>query len=133
VRAADAASTRGQAVFELTRIAVALTSWRGDDTAGRYPERLDDLVPTFLDRIPLDPFTDQPFHYERLGDGYLLYSEGQDGRDDRGTDIAHPIVRGEWVTDWTPPDAAGTDVVVRLPMPSSPLLDRIREAAPPGR
>ena len=134
VRAGDAAITRGQAGFELTRIAAALAAWRAGDAAGGYPERLDQLVPRYVDRLPLDPFTDQPFRYERRADGYLLVSVGQDGRDDGGTDLVQPIVGGEWVSDWTPPEqATGTDIVVRLPMPASPVLARIRKAKAPGR
>jgi hypothetical protein len=129
VQAGDTAATRGPAVFELTRIAAALAAWRSDDAAGGYPERLDLLVPRHLDRLPLDPFTDRPFRYERRGDGYLLASVGQDGRDDEGTDLVEPIVGGEWVSEWTPPETAtGTDLVVRLPMPPSPALARIRGA-----
>ena len=45
-----------------------------------------------------------------------------------------PIVGGEWVGDWTPPEqATGTDLVVRLPMPPSPVLALIREAKATNR
>jgi hypothetical protein len=128
-RSIDATITRGRAVFELTRIAAALAACRVDDTAGGYPKQLDQIVPRYLDRVPLDPFTDRPFRYERRGDGYLLSSVGQDGRDDGGNDLTQPIVGGEWVSDWTRPEkTTGTDVVVRLPMPPSPVLARIRGA-----
>lgn len=134
IRSGDAATTRGQAVLSLTRITAALAAWRDGDAKRGYPERLDELVPRHLDRVPNDPFTDAPFRYERRGDGYLLASVGQDGRDDGGTDIVQPIVDGEWVSDWTPPErATGTDLVVRLPMPPSPVLQRVRAAKAPGR
>ena len=78
--------------------------------------------------------TDTPIRYERRGDGYLLSSVGQDGRDDEGSDLVQPIVGGEWVGDWTPPEqATGTDLVVRLPMPPSPVLALIREAKATNR
>jgi hypothetical protein len=129
VRATDAASTRGQAVFELTRTAAALAAFRRDEAEAKYPERLETLVPRFIDRIPLDPFTGGPFHYERRGDGYLLYSVGQDCRDDGGTDMTQPLIRGEWAADESfIGKAEGTDLVVRLPLPANPTLEKIRAA-----
>ena len=134
VRAADAANARGQTLFELTRVAAALAAFQQDEGEAKYPERLDALVPRSLDRIPLDPFTGQPFHYERRGEGYLLYSVGQDGRDDGGTDLSQPIVRGEWGADESfIGKTEGTDLVVRLPLPSNPALERIRAARAAGK
>ena len=48
------------------------------------PERLEDLQPTFMDHIPLDPFTGRPLLYRRLDPGYIVYSVGRNGRDDGG-------------------------------------------------
>lgn len=62
-------------------------------------QALDLLVPRHLDRLPHDSFTDAPFRYERRGEGYLLASVGQDGRDEGGTDLVQPIVGSEWVTE----------------------------------
>ena len=72
------ASTRAHASFDLTRTAAALAAWKADRAVGEdpYPETLDALVPKYLPAVPLDPFTDRPFIYERRGDGYLLASEG---------------------------------------------------------
>ena len=48
-----------------------------------YPERLDALVPEFLDRIPHDLFDGQPMRYRREGEqGFVLWSVGFDGKDD---------------------------------------------------
>jgi hypothetical protein len=125
---ADAAVTRSDAVVDLTRVAAALAACRAAaGTATAYPARLDDLVPRYLDRLPTDPFSGGPFVYERRGAGYLLYSIGPNGRDDGGTDYSTPIVAGEWVEE-SPHlgDAKTTDVVVRLPLPGSPILERLR-------
>jgi hypothetical protein len=77
--------------------------------------------------LPTDPFCGGPFVYERRGAGYLLSSIGQNGRDDGGTDYSAPIVAGEWAKE-SPHlgDAKTTDVVVRLPLPGSPILERLR-------
>ncbi len=48
-----------------------------------YPEKLDALVPEFLDRIPHDIFDGQPMRYRREGEqGFVLWSIGFDGKDD---------------------------------------------------
>lgn len=50
--------------------------------SGRYPETAG-----ALDRglaLPKDPFGHNPLCYQPKGDGYLLYSVGPDGKDDRG-------------------------------------------------
>lgn len=51
---------------------------------GTYPEKLNGLVPKYLIEIPLDVFTDQPPVYRRLEEGCLLYSVGENRRDDEG-------------------------------------------------
>lgn len=61
---------------------------------GSYPEALDALVPDFLPRVPIDYADRQPMRYARTDDGYLLYSIGDNGRDDGG---AHdPNSRSRW-------------------------------------
>jgi len=51
---------------------------------GFWPDRLDDLVPRNLSRIPTDPFDGQPLRYKRLDDGVVIYSIGADRKDDGG-------------------------------------------------
>jgi hypothetical protein len=58
---------------------------------GEYPAALDALVPEYLEVLPHDPFSGIAFRYRRLidhedpkGRGYLLYSVGRDGEDNRG-------------------------------------------------
>ena len=69
---------------ELTRLVFALHGHRDDQ--GRFPERLDELVPRYLTAVPLDPFSDSPFHYraEKAGQGFVLYSVGWNEQDDSG-------------------------------------------------
>ena len=59
---------------------------------GVHPSRLDQLVPQFLESVPLDPWSGQPLRY-RAGlvpgtepAGYILYSIGMDMKDDGGVD-----------------------------------------------
>lgn len=50
----------------------------------RLPEQLADLVPGFLEAIPLDPYDGQPLRYERLDPGFVVYSIAKDGVDEGG-------------------------------------------------
>jgi hypothetical protein len=51
---------------------------------GRLPESLDQLVPKYLDAVPIDPFDGKPLRYKRLDKGYTIYSVGEDGEDNGG-------------------------------------------------
>jgi hypothetical protein len=51
---------------------------------GGYPEALDALAPEYLPDVPLDPFTDDPMVYRRVGGGYVLYALGPNRLDDGG-------------------------------------------------
>jgi hypothetical protein len=113
------AATRSAAQLALTKTAAALAAWHADRGADAppYPERLDDLVPTYLAVVPVDPFTDKPFIYERRGDGYLLASVGVNGVYDGGDDFGGWIVRGEWQATVQDVPYQKSDLVVRMPIP----------------
>jgi hypothetical protein len=51
---------------------------------GAYPDRLDQLVPDFLPRLPIDYADMQPLRYRRENDDYVLYGIGLDGEDGGG-------------------------------------------------
>ncbi|HXR46071.1 MAG TPA: hypothetical protein VN784_01415 [Candidatus Limnocylindrales bacterium] len=52
---------------------------------GNYPPDFSSLVPEFLTKVPLDPVNGQPLRYRRSADGtFLLYSVGENGKDDGG-------------------------------------------------
>ncbi len=57
----------------LTAIAVALRRFRLDH--GAYPPSLDELVPSYLSWVPLDPFTDAKPAYTREGSGFALRAQ----------------------------------------------------------
>lgn len=57
-------------------VMLALSAFKHEH--GHYPATLNELVPAFLDEIPLDAFAHEPFVYERLGDSrYDLRSPSQ--------------------------------------------------------
>jgi hypothetical protein len=64
-------------------ISIGLQRYRSRN--GGYPDQLESLVPDFLETVPDDPFSNLPYVYRKSGDGYTLYSFGQDGDDDGGS------------------------------------------------
>lgn len=85
--------------WELSRVALALTAFRVDH--GRYPDRLDELVPQWIESVPDDFATGKTLNYDVLNNGFLLYSIGWDGEDDGGVD-----------------DLAEGDIVCRVELPA---------------
>jgi hypothetical protein len=60
---------------------------------GRWPESLTDLVPLFLERVPVDPYDGAPLRLGRFPEGVILYSVGEDGQDNGGN-LRMPMVAG---------------------------------------
>jgi hypothetical protein len=76
------AEDHANAKLELTRVAAAIAIHRAEHE--RYPEKLNDLLPGILKELPRDLFHAKPYIYQPDGDGYLLYSTGENGVDDGG-------------------------------------------------
>ncbi len=101
---------------------------------GAYPANLEELVPAVLDKAPTDLYHAKPFLYRRIDDGYLLYSAGDNGQDDGGSNQRLNIFEGrpfdelddtntETARPKTPPNA--DDISIRVPrlslkLPKSP-------------
>jgi len=65
----------------LTVIALSLYKKKN----GGYPINLNELVEQdYLGNIPIDPFSGKPFVYKNTGDDFILYSVGEDFKDDGG-------------------------------------------------
>jgi len=76
---------RATAYQRLAQISIALALYRADH--GEYPPELAKLTPDYLPAVPVDPYSDQPFHYLPTLAGYLLYSVGPDRIDDQGREF----------------------------------------------
>lgn len=76
------ARDRVRTLRDATLAALALESSKL--RSGRYPDTLDQLIPTFLPALPLDPMTGAPLRYHLTERGPVLYSVGSDRRDDFG-------------------------------------------------
>ena len=75
-------SMRARVNHDLSIVALALSIHKAEQ--GQYPEKLEQLVPRILPRLPLDGFADKPLVYRSTDAGYLLYSVGQNLTDDGG-------------------------------------------------
>jgi hypothetical protein len=66
-----------------TRLAYALAAFHADHNS--YPPKLAELVPRSVKDLPKDIFNnDADLHYTLQDGGYLLYSVGENGKDDGG-------------------------------------------------
>jgi hypothetical protein len=85
---------------QTARLGVAAYCYRAKH--GRFPEKLDDLVPDFIPFVRVDPFDGKPMRMKRTEHGLVIYSIGPDMVDDGGT---------PWT--WGKPDA-GSDITFEL-------------------
>ena len=76
----QAALTTG--TLEAAAAALAACRYRNDHNT--WPESLDALVPAYMDKVPLDPFTGKPLVYKIEEAGIAVYSVGANGVDDGG-------------------------------------------------
>ncbi len=51
---------------------------------GKWPAKLDDLVPAYLVAVPADPIDGKPLRYRTWAEGVVVYSVGTNGVDDGG-------------------------------------------------
>ncbi len=68
--------------LRVARVGLAIERYRL--AAGKLPDKLDELIPAYLDGVPKDPFDGKELRYKRLETGFVVYSIGQDGSDDGG-------------------------------------------------
>jgi hypothetical protein len=76
------ADVEGLAHLLVAQTALAVERYRL--ASGGLPSRLEDLAPTYILRVPPDPFDGRPLRYRRLPTGYVVYSIGRDEVDDNG-------------------------------------------------
>jgi hypothetical protein len=69
-----------------TTLAVAIERYRAAGQGnGELPATLEDLVPAYIDRIPLDPFTANRLLYKHDEDSFTVYGTGNNRLDDGGS------------------------------------------------
>jgi hypothetical protein len=94
------AAWRKHALARSLAVLIAVERYRQANS--HWPDRLDELKPSFLKEVPLDPFDGKPLRYRRLADGVIVYSVGEDRTDDGG------------VLDRKDPSRKGADLGYRL-------------------
>ncbi|MCE5313718.1 MAG: hypothetical protein ABFD49_10865 [Armatimonadota bacterium] len=72
----------GVAMIAISRMALALASYK--NKFGIYPQSIDELQSKLGQKTPDDPFTGQQLVYKIQNAGYMLYSVGDDMKDDGG-------------------------------------------------
>jgi hypothetical protein len=83
------------ATMDMARTACAIERYRM--TKGKIPLKLEELVPTYLEQVPVDPVNGDPIHYIVKNDkDYLLYSVGLNEKDDGGYTSKKKEL-GDWV------------------------------------
>jgi hypothetical protein len=78
---------RVEAMDACARAAVAMTRYGLDH--GTLPSHLDELVPAYLDEVPIDPFDGRPLRLTIKSDRWIVYSIGPDLVDDGGVDMVN--------------------------------------------
>ncbi len=73
----------------LLSVEIALRCYESEQ--GRVPAGLEQLVPQYLPRVPLDPFNGRPVIYRPQGTNWLVYSVGEDGVDDGGKRVGRSV------------------------------------------
>ncbi len=80
VNSINAKGAQTCALHRQTIIMIALRRFELEH--GKLPEKLDELVPKFLDSVPADPFDNAPMRWNSTG--RVVYSIGKDLKDDHG-------------------------------------------------
>lgn len=75
-------SGRHAAKRETAKTGIAIHRYRAEHD--KLPKQLADLVPEYLPAIPLDPYTDKPLKYKVTSDDWVVYSIGEDLKDNGG-------------------------------------------------
>jgi hypothetical protein len=77
------------AILRTAECAVAVERFRAAHD-GTPPATLDALVPAFIDRVPVDPFSGAPLKLRSSPGAYAVYSVGPNFTDDGGTALKAP-------------------------------------------
>lgn len=78
-----------EAILQSIRLGLGCRIYK--EEKGDYPESLAELTPGILNMVPVDPFTGNPFIYHLEDKGLIIYSIGNNLKDDQG--------RGTWMID----------------------------------
>ena len=83
------------ALIRCARVVVAVERYRLAHGQS-LPSRIEDLVPSELDVVPIDPFSGMPLRFVAEERGYVVYSLGLNRRDDGGLQPAGRLFAGRY-------------------------------------
>ena len=89
-----------RSVAQLRTAQAGLSVQRYRLTAGKLPDKLADLVPTYLESVPKDPFDGEELRYKKLDPGFVVYSIGEDLSDDGGRERPAKTVKDGKPVKW---------------------------------
>jgi len=113
-----AGQLHARAIGALRSTKLALACERFRLRHGQFPESIEQLVPDFLDAVPLDPFDEAPLRFRATDEGVVIYTIGEDLTDDGGSlrrregekqcrdfgfELLRPELRGVKIIDVEPP------------------------------
>lgn len=78
-----------QMMRDMARVGIACERYRL--AQGHWPDKLQTLIPQYLKKVPMDPYSDQPVLYQVLPDGVEIYSVWMNGLDDGGNVLGLPV------------------------------------------
>jgi hypothetical protein len=126
--AAITAENRTNTSQQLTRLAAALALYRIQHK--NYPANLQELVPGVVEKLPVDHFNARAFVYKRTPEGYVLYSIGDNDKDEQGDNEQLGLLAGRTVTDLDKAKEQSSreqirqnsdDITIRMPQPKFKL------------
>jgi len=82
LRRAPVLQDRCIAKADVAHVAMALAACKAE--TGKFPDKLPDLTPRYLKTVPPDVFSGKALIYRRQGKGHVLYSVGENRKDDGG-------------------------------------------------
>lgn len=90
---------RAKAYVRCARVAFAVERFML--AKGRLPSAIDELVPEFIEALPVDPFDGRAIRYTVSSGVYSVYSVGEDGVDDGGSPLgwARSGSKGDYVLE----------------------------------
>ena len=86
------ADVRAKAILRMAYTALAVERFHLAN--GRWPDKLQEIVPGYLQSVPIDPFDGAPLRMARKGSAIVVYSVSQDRVDQGGTLLADPTNTG---------------------------------------
>lgn len=76
-----------------TKIQLAVQTFQSQH--GKLPDKLEDLVPLFLEQLPVDPITGRPFAYTIINNNYYIGDTGQNKKKSKKPGVAIDIADKE--------------------------------------